>query len=63
MEFVKWINANGFKNRQDRKSFWNSISKGQPLMEEAIVNLMKVYGVKDESIASVKIKIAEKRMK
>jgi hypothetical protein len=53
-EFVKFINEKGFRNRNDRKAFWNNVEKGQPLIEEHLLHLLRQYGVQEESLNAIK---------
>jgi len=41
--FVKWLNEKGLPNRQQRKSFWRNVKEGQPVLENALKNLIEVY--------------------
>lgn len=63
LEFVKWLNVHGFINKHDRKVFWRSVERGEPLMERMIDNVMLKYGVKEDSLAQIQVKREEKRKK
>lgn len=41
--FVKWMNTKGIQNRQIRKSFWRNVSKGLPVLEETLQQLIQQY--------------------
>lgn len=47
-DFVKWLNEKGFSNRSQRKLFWKSLEKGNPVMENILNNLIKRYAPKKE---------------
>lgn len=45
--FIRWLN-NNFTNRRERKAFWRAVSKGKPILEKTLEDLMKKYKDKNE---------------
>jgi len=48
--FVKFLDEKVFANKHERKSFWNAVADGQPVLEDTIKKLLVKYGVKQETI-------------
>jgi len=53
--FVKYLNQRGFRNRQERKTFWTKVSKGEPLFENVIIRLTEGYAKEMENIKNPKV--------
>jgi len=41
--FVKWLNTKGLANRRIRKTFWQNVKNGQPVLEKVILQLVEKY--------------------
>jgi Skp family chaperone for outer membrane proteins len=52
-EFVKFINEKCLLKRHERKTFWRNVSEGQPLVEKTLLDMLRKYGVKEESIKEI----------
>ena len=48
--FVKFLDEKVFANKHERKSFWNAVADGQPVLKDTITKLLVRYGVKQETI-------------
>ena len=40
--FIQWLN-NNFTNRKERKIFWRNVSRGKPILEQTLKNLVEKY--------------------
>jgi hypothetical protein len=49
-DFVKFLNEKGFKNRHDRKQFWQDVMDGKPVIAGTLNRTLQAYGVKSETI-------------
>jgi flagellar biosynthesis GTPase FlhF len=52
-EFVQFLNEKAFRNRHERKAFWRDVQDGKPVMEETLKNILRRYGVKEETITEL----------
>lgn len=59
-KFVKWLNTKGIKNRTQRKMFWKSVKNGQPIVEDAIKQIIKKY---EKPIDPKKAPVQEAKLK
>ena len=51
--FVKFLDEKVFANKHERKSFWNSVADGTPVLEDTIKKLLVQYGVKQETMVDL----------
>jgi len=48
-DFVKWLRLNGFKNRKERKSFFQAVIQDKPVMEELLLTILGRYQKDDNA--------------
>jgi len=52
--FVSFLQKKGFSNRKQRKLFWQRVSKGEPVLENTIRDMMNRYGVNTNKVKVTK---------
>ena len=52
-EFVKLLNTQILRNRNERKGFWRNVSEGRPLVEDTLLNILRRLEVKEETIQKI----------